>query len=128
MWSIIVNKSLEQKRENRILEILQEEKKQDQYLNFINGKYNTTISLNFAKLYKTRSGAERLIKQIKSDNNSRTNFNSKFYWIKDYEFSIRRITKHEWDSIIDSKLNRLESDYNRKKINLIKEKDKYHFT
>ena len=128
MWSIIVNKSLEQKRENRILEILQEEKKQDHYLNFINGKYNTTISLNFAKLYKTRSGAERLIKQIKSDNNSRTNFNSKFYWIKDYEFSIRRITKHEWDSIIDSKLNRLESDYNRKKINLIKEKDKYHFT
>lgn len=126
MWVIVVNKNLQQKRENRISEILQEESidNYNSYLYYIHGKYNTTLSIHYAKIYKTESGAERVIKQVKSDNN-RYHFSNRFYWIKDFEFSIRKITKEEWHSIITAKLNKLDMDYNRKRIKLLKEKDNF---
>lgn len=130
MWLIIVDKDIEEKRENRISEILNEkvENYYKHYLTFSHGKYTTTLSPHFAKIYKTKSGAERMINQINSDSNKLCNFSSKFYWIKNYQFSVRKLTKEEWDEIINVKLNSLDNEYKRKRERLLKEKDKYHFT
>lgn len=127
MWIIIVDKNLEEKRENRISEILNEETNENykHYLNFSYSRYNTTLSPHYAKIYKTKSGAERMIRQIKSESSSISNFSSKFYWVKNYQFSIRKLTKEEWNLIMTAKINNLDNDYKRKREKLIKEKDNY---
>lgn len=124
MWVIIVDRNLEEKRENRISDILNE-KNNENYLSFSYSRYNTTPSTHYAKIYKTKSGAERIIRKIKSESSSISNFSSKFYWIKNCQFSIRKLTKEEWQSIMINKINNLDNSYKIKREELIKEKDNY---
>lgn len=124
MWVIIVDRNLEEKRENRISDILNE-KNNENYLSFSYSRYNTTSSTHYAKIYKTKSGAERVIKKIKSEYDKISKPSSKFYWVKNYQFSIRKLTKEEWQSVMITKINNLDNSYKIKREKLIKEKDNY---
>ena len=118
MWVVLVNSNLEEKRDNRISELLDIKKdKVDNYLSYQYGRYSSSTSFLFAKNYKTKSGAERMISKIlKSGNNS---YSSKFYYLKDKDFSVRKLTNDEWNSTINHKISQLESSYNKRRNELL---------
>lgn len=122
MYVIIVEKDIISHRDNMISDILGESI-QAVYLSKKSGsnKFSTTTALNFALIYKTESGAKRVI----ADFNSRNHYNnsrSRFYWIMDRHLSFRKLTKEEYNSIIDGKISILDNTYHWKRNKLLSKK------
>ena len=58
MWIILVNKDLQEIRNNVLTELLNNEKSKESYLNYRYGRFSHSGFLPDAKVYKTKSGAE----------------------------------------------------------------------
>ncbi len=126
MWVITVSKGIEHQRDNKILDIL-EEKPNFQFLSKRvrgNSKYSTTPIVEYAVIFKTESGALRLIKNFNSDTN-KSYFTSKFSWIKDYVLSVRKLTKEEWERFINFEISRLDNKYQKQRSKLLDKKNQY---
>lgn len=126
MWVITASKGIEHQRDNKILDIL-EEKPNFQFLSKRvrgNSKYSTTPIVEYAVIFKTESGALRLIKNFNSDTN-KSYFTSKFSWIKDYVLSVRKITKEEWERFINFEISRLDNKYQKQRSKLLDKKNQY---
>lgn len=126
MWVITASKGIEHQRDNKILDIL-EEKPNFQFLSKRvrgNSKYSTTPIVEYAVIFKTESGALRLIKNFNSDTN-KSYFTSKFSWIKDYVLSVRKLTKEEWERFINFEISRLDNKYQKQRYKLLDKKNQY---
>lgn len=126
MWVITASKGIEHQRDNKILDIL-EEKPNFQFLSkrvHGNSKYSTTPIVEYAIIFKTESGALRLIKNFNSDTN-KSYFTSKFSWIKDYVLSVRKLTKEEWERFINFEISRLDNKYQKQRSKLLDKKNQY---
>jgi hypothetical protein len=126
MWVITASKGIEHQRDNKILDIL-EEKPNFQFLSKRvrgNSKYSTTPIVEYAIIFKTESGALRLIKNFNSDTN-KSYFTSKFSWIKDYVLSVRKLTKEEWERFINFEISRLDNKYQKQRYKLLDKKNQY---
>ena len=126
MWVITASKGIEHQRDNKILDIL-EEKPNFQFLSKRvrgNSKYSTTPIVEYAIIFKTESGALRLIKNFNSDTN-KSYFTNKFSWIKDYVLSVRKLTKEEWERFINFEISRLDNKYQKQRSKLLDKKNQY---
>lgn len=70
MWMIIVNKDLQEFRESTLSGIIGGDKPKENYLSYQYSRFNSTMFLPQAKVYKTKSVAERIINKVKSTDNS----------------------------------------------------------
>ena len=102
MWIILVNKNLSEYRDESISKLFgnQTNNVENFLSKYSTYKYNAILDIKFAKIFKTKSGAERFIKRFNSSN--RNSYSSKFHWIKDNHLSCRKLTIDEWNKIIDS--------------------------
>lgn len=123
MWIIIVNKNLQEYRDHKLLEILNDEKPKESYLYYKFNRYNYNSFLPDAKIYKTKSGAEKLLYEIKKED--KTSWRSKFYNLNDKELSIRKLSREEWHQIVNFELTKLEMNYLSKKSKLEKKKSQF---
>lgn len=121
MWIIIVSDDQSESR-NTVLDSLLENKKPiENYLSNLRSHWSSSASIHFAKVWKTQSGAKKILKLFESQKDSDWRKN-KFYYIRFKHLHIRKMTKEEWNSIIDNKIRVLESSYLSNKIKLERKK------
>lgn len=125
MWVIVVNRNLNLHRDNRIAELIGDYSTQE-YLakHSSNSKYHSTSDIKFSITFKTESGAKRIIEQFKSDV-QKNHYSNKFYWIKDYILSIRKMTHDEWIAKVDFELSKLDNKYQKQRDKLIAKISQY---
>lgn len=123
MWVIIVNKDLQEFRESTLSDIIGGDKPKENYLSYQYSRFNSTMFLPQAKVYKTKSGAERIINKVKSTDNS--SWRSKYYNLWQRHLSCRKLTRQEWHDIVNYELGKLDRDYQIKKSKLQKKIDQF---
>ena len=113
MWIIIVNNNQAEHRDNKISNLLGDillEK--EKYLTKTSyGKYLDTPFIASAITFKTESRAVKLISSFE-ENLNKTQMNGAFRWISDKKLSYRKLSKEEWDNIIDIKIMKLNNKHN----------------
>lgn len=125
MWIIIANKGILENRENRISELFGEIL-DNRYLSLKNGikSYNITPSLQYSKIFKRESDAIRIVNSFNSlDLISKKQ--TKFKYISEYVLTIRKLTKDEWDNIVDFEISKLEFEYQKEKTQLLNKKTQW---
>ncbi len=123
MWVIVVNKDLQEFRDNTLSDIIGGDKPKENYMSYRFGRFNQTPFLPDAKVYKTKSGAERIINQVKSTDNS--SWRSKYYNLWQRHLSCRKLSRQEWHDIINFELGKLERSYQTRKSKLEKKKNDF---
>jgi hypothetical protein len=125
MWVIVLNRGLNQHRDNRISEIMGESITKE-YLSKRNGSkvYYTTSNIQWAQIFKTESGALRVINEFNLDTDKSRYYN-KFNWVKDRVMSIYKMTREEYEQSCDVEISRLNNKYNKQLAKLTKKKSEY---
>lgn len=125
MWIIVANKGLNLHRDNRIAELIGDVSSQE-YLTKTSGnkKYHTTSNINWSQVFKTESGAMRIIQEFNYDIN-KSSYSNKFNWVREYVLSIRKMTREEWESLCDFEMSKLKNKYDRQLSKLNKKKLEY---
>lgn len=119
MWIILVNRNITDQRNSRIDSILGDNIKEEYLSKINNSKYSHTSYINYALTFKTASGANRVVKKFNSlDKIQRSNYKSRFSWVSEFNLTIRRLSKQEWDGIVDHKINLLDNKYKRQRAKL----------
>jgi hypothetical protein len=127
MWVIVVSNSIQEHRDNRISELVGEFSN-NKYLSLRNGsaKYGTTLSFRHAKFFKKESGARKILDEFtNSDLSFKKTMNSKFRYVSEYYLSVYKLTKDEWDFVINSELLELDKKFQILRDNLLKKKNQY---
>lgn len=125
MWVIVVNRSIDLHRDNRISELFGEQSNHEYlYKRTGNSKYSKTSNVIFALTFKTESGAKRLVGSFNSDTQKHF-YQNKFNWISDCFLSIRKMTTDEWNQKINFELSILENRYKKQKDRLLKKREEY---
>ena len=124
MWVIVVNRNITLHRDNRIAELIGDYSTQEYLAKRPSSKYNSTSEIRFSLVFKTESGAKRIIEKFNSDV-QKSNYSNKFNWIKDYVLSIRKMTQDEWNSKIDFELSKLDNKYKRQRDKLTSKINQY---
>lgn len=125
MWVILVNDGLTEHRENRIMSIMDNYSKES-FLGKYLKSYNMYPHIENSLIFKTKNGALRVINKFNmQDPIAISYYNNPFYLIKNKILSIRKISKDEWDKIIDLRISKLDLNYNSKKNKLLKKKSFY---
>lgn len=129
MWVIVVSESLSSYRDNNLNNLLNGEISnvdKEQYLMHRFNRYSSTMSYAFAKIFKTKSGAERLIKRFNKDD-SKDRYSNSFNIIKNKHLSCRKLTIAEWNSIIDKDMEILKNKYDRSMSKIILKRNEYKY-
>lgn len=126
MFVIIVNSNLATQRDSIIDSIISVNQKPDEFLvkTSSSKKYSRSTFIAHALIFKTKSGALRVVKKFNEDVN-KSYWTNQFNWVKDYCLSVRKITPDEWQIIVDTELSKLERNYIRQKEKLQKKKSLY---
>ena len=113
MWVVVAKKGLNIHRDDLISTLLDEEKTQQQEEFIVDKKssrkYNTTLTLSLAKIYKQESSCKSFVKKFISADKS--TYRSPYHWIKDYHLSFRKIRNDEWNRMCNDELNMLNRNY-----------------
>jgi len=120
MWVIQVTSNLNHQRDLHISQIL-DQPNQCSYLfkRSGNSKWSSTPIIQTADVWKTRSGAERIVNKFnQTDEISKSKWNNPFNWLRDSHLSIRKLTVEEWNLIIDWEISNLDRNYNEAKTKL----------
>jgi hypothetical protein len=127
MWVIILHDGVDGKRDDLISNLIGN-RYQERYLSKISGnkKYSVAYNLLAAMIFKTESGAIRIIEEFNStDKISKSQYSSKFNWINDRALSLRKLTKEEYFDIIDSQIGMKKIKFQRSISKLEKQKMLY---
>jgi hypothetical protein len=130
MWVIIAKLNLNQHRDDLISDILETEKVQepDLYLRKKAGysKYNSTSNLSEALIYKQEASCKRLIKRFESTKKMNVVHRyDKFYYIKEYHLSYKKITREEWDVMCNNEISVLNRSYEYHKSTIEKKRNSF---
>lgn len=125
MYVVVANKGLWLHRENRIAEIVGDITTKE-FVTKRSGsnKYYTSSNTIWALVFKTESGAKRLIQDFNSDT-QKERFSNKFNWIKDHVLSVQKLTKEEYEKICDHEIEMLKKRYDRQLAKLSNKKSQY---
>jgi hypothetical protein len=123
MWVIVLNRGLIQHRDSRISEIIGESNIKE-YLSKRDKRYHSTSSLQWAQVFKTESGALRVINDFNLDGD-KLRYSNKFNWVKDKVMSIYKMTREEYEQCCDFEISRLNNKYNKQLSRLNKKKSEY---
>jgi len=118
MWVIITKSGLDKHREDIISDILNQEiiQEPELFLKKKGSKYFTTGNLSEAQFYKLEASCKKLIQRFqKSKTVNMVPYYDKFYWVKDFHISYRKVEKNEWDQMCDNDINLLTQGYNYQK-------------
>lgn len=127
MWVIVVHSGIEGKRDDIISDLIGD-RRQELYLNKMSGnrKYSVAYNLLSAMLFKTESGANRIIEEFNNtDKISKSHYLNKFNWINDRALSLRKLTKEEYFNIIDSQIGMKKIKFEKSISKLEKQKMLY---
>lgn len=127
MWVIVVHSGIEGKRDDIISDLIGN-RRQEIYLNKMSGnkRYSVAYNLLAAMIFKTESGAIRIIEEFNNtDKISKSHYSSKFKWINDRALSLRKLTKEEYFDIIDSQIGMKKIKFQRSISKLEKQKMLY---
>lgn len=129
MWVIIAKKGLHIHRDDLISEILDVEKDPEPeiYLKKSSyGKYSTTALLQESTMYKQLASCKRLISRFEKMKsiNSLPRWD-KFYYMKEYHLSYRKISQNEWEKMCNDEINRLTISFNYQKSLLEKKRNSF---
>lgn len=115
MWVIIVDTEISSKRDNRISEIFDTLPAYSiNYLMKSVKKYSQTSYIQNALIFKTESGANKIVDDFNSKTfEERRSYNSKYSWISNYYLSVKKLTPTEWNNYIDTKINYVNMKYQR---------------
>lgn len=115
MWVIIVDTEISSKRDNRISEIFDTLPAYSiNYLMKSVNKYSQTSYIQNALIFKTESGANKIVDDFNSKTfEERKSYNSKYSWISNYYLSVKKLTPTEWNNYIDTKINYVSMKYQR---------------
>ncbi len=116
MWVVLAKKGLDKHRDDLISEILNQEIEQEPDIFITNkkgsSKYSTTSNLSNALIYKQEASCKRLIQRFqKSQTSNIISRYDKFYWVKEYHISYRKVTKDEWNRMCNNELGILLNNY-----------------
>lgn len=114
MWVIIAKLNLNQHRDDLISDILETEKVQepDLYLKKRGSKYSSISNLSEALIYKQEASCKGLIKRFEATKKLNVVHRyDKFYYIKEYHLSYKKITREEWDRMCNNELSILNRNY-----------------
>lgn len=129
MWVIIAKKGLDKHRDDLISELLEVENdsQPETYLKKSSyGKYSITGLLQESLMYKQLASCKRLITNFKKFQKVNTVPRwDRFYYLKEYHLSYRKITKEEWEKMCNDEINRLTINYNYHKDQLEKKKKSF---
>ena len=123
MWVIVVNKDLQEFRDSTLSDIIGGDRVKDNYICYKFSRYNYSTFLPDAKVYKTKSGAEKVINIIKNTDNS--SWRSKYYNLWQKHLSCRKLSRQEWHDIVNFELAKLERSYQIRKSKLEKKKNQF---
>jgi hypothetical protein len=128
MWVVIAKSGLDKHREDIISNILDQEIMQepDLFLKKKGSKYLTTSNLSEAQFYKLEASCKKLIQRFqKSKTVNMVPYYDKFYWVKDFHISYRKVEKDEWDQMCDKDINLLTQSFNHHKSMIEKRKQSF---
>jgi len=118
MWVVIAKSGLDKHREDIISNILDQEiiQEPDLFLKKKGSKYLTTSNLSEAQFYKLEASCKKLIQRFqKSKTVNMVPHYDKFYWVKDFHISYRKVEKDEWEQMCDKDINLLTQSFNNHK-------------
>jgi hypothetical protein len=118
MWVVIAKSGLDKHREDIISNILDQEiiQEPDLFLKKKGSKYHTTGNLSEAQFYKLEASCKKLIQRFqKSKTVNMLSHYDKFYWVKDFHISYRKVEKDEWNQMCDKDITLLTQSYNHHK-------------
>jgi hypothetical protein len=125
MWIVLVDKDLQDSRDNTLSRILGDDPV-ERYLYAIDSKkFSLTYNLESANVYKRESSVIRLIERFNDLSKSKDSFYSEFYYIRNDFLSYRKLSKLEWNKIIDSKIKKEESKHSNRLRNLEKKRKEW---
>ena len=127
MWVIVVHDDIQERRNNLISNIIGIDPA-EKYLNRISGnvKYSVSYNLSGAIIYKTESGAIKIVEEFNNtDILNKANYSNKYNWIKDRSLSLRKLSKEEYFRTIDLKIEIKKSKFNKMISKMEKEKMSY---
>jgi hypothetical protein len=126
MWVILVDTEISIKRDNKISEIFDVlPAYSTNYLMKNVNKYSQTSYLLNALIFKTESGAQRIVDDFNNKTiDEKKSYKSSFIWIYNYHLSVKKLTQSEWVKYINDKIDREKIKFQRATIkhqkNLIK--------
>jgi hypothetical protein len=118
MWVVIAKSGLDKHREDIISDILGQEiiQEPDLFLKKKGSKYLTTGNLSEAQFYKLEASCKKLIQRFqKSKTVNMISYYDKFYLVKDFHISYRKVGKDEWDKMCDGDSALLTQSFNHHK-------------
>lgn len=118
MWVIIAKKGLDKHREDVISGLLDQEiiYTPDLFLKKRGSKFLTTGNLSEAQFYKLEASCKKLIQRFqKTKSTPHISYSDKFYWVKDFHISYRKVTLDEWNKMCDDDTYSLTNNYNYQK-------------
>lgn len=125
MWIILVT-NLASHRDNLLSDIFNEkiENVSEKFIsNFSTYRLYICDNIGNAKVYKSKSGAERLVKNVANTQNDY--YKNKYSLVKGKHLVARKLTISEWNSIIDGEKAKLHNTYMRKLSKLEAKKSGY---
>jgi hypothetical protein len=129
MWVIVAKKGLHIHRDDLISELLDVDKdpQPDIYLKKSSyGKFSTTSFLQESVLYKQLASCKRLINKFEKFKSVSTVPRwDRFYYMKEYHLSFRKVSKEEWERMCNDEITKLTISYNYHKEQLEKKKFSY---
>jgi hypothetical protein len=118
MWVIIAKTGLDKHREDIISDLLDQEQSSasDLFIKKKGSKFNITSNMSEAQFYKLESSCKKLIQRFqKSKAVNIVPYYDKFYWVKDYHLSYKKVTKEEWNRMCDNDVNLLTQSFHYQK-------------
>ncbi len=114
MWIITVHTSKQSYRDGIINNLVGEIPSYEEFLYKVNSnsKYSNCTGLHLALTFKTEGGAARVVSDFTNDPD-RGSSKSRYYWIKDKHLSYRKISKEEWNRLMDDKENSMKEKHRR---------------
>jgi hypothetical protein len=103
MWVVTIYSTKDSYRDGLLGDLLSAKSEYEEFLYVVgNNRFSNCSSISIAKIFKTQSGAERIVKKFNDDIN-KINYNSKYYWIRFKFLSYRKLSESEWLDLLDKK-------------------------
>lgn len=127
MWVITIHSNRQSFRDGIIDNIVGTTPTYEEFLYKVNSnsKYSNCTGLHLALTYKTEGGAARIVQDFIDDTDKRYSTKSKFYWIKDKHLSYRKLSKVEWNQLMDDKEKSMKAKHTRELSTLDKKRWSY---
>ena len=123
MWILTLTKDIADARDNTIASLLGEPVN-ELFVSFRFKRFTYSNSISNSKVYSNKTTVIRFIDNFEKDVNKHR-YTNKYHSIQNFKVSYRKLTRQEWNQIIDSELNILQHSYNIRKKKIEDKRNKF---